>query len=95
MHGLDVIEEVLLLTRLRVRNDTELDCRAVVVVPLVLLLILEDEEKDTLRDLLNPDETHRDTRDDHLGNLVRLEGLLDPLEVGDLLRRIVEAPGVG
>ena len=55
VHGLDVIQEVLLLTRLRVRYDTELDSRAVVVVPLVLLLVLEDEEQDTLRDLLNPD----------------------------------------
>lgn len=44
MHGLHVVQEVLLLTRLRVRNDTELDGWAIVVVPLVLLLILEDEE---------------------------------------------------
>lgn len=48
VHCLDVIQEVLLLTRLRVRNDTELDGRAVVVVPLVLLLVLEDEEENPL-----------------------------------------------
>ena len=44
VHGLDVVQEVLLLASGRIRYDTELDGWAIVVVPLVLLLVLEDEE---------------------------------------------------
>lgn len=51
MHGLDVVQEVLHLTSLDIRDDTELSTTTGVVVSAPVLLVLEDEEEDIRGDV--------------------------------------------
>ena len=53
VHGLHVVQEVLLLEGIWVCHDTELGCATGVVVPLLLILIKEDKEEHPTSDLLD------------------------------------------